>query len=211
MGSISNTTLCALLIWGSLNSFAAEVFDQSGFFNYFEKIMQSKSYAETHPCNHYSTYQDLLESFEVHCDNNGFCYTLIISSEKEYKKSIFECNENEMILQSTSGDSEFYSKEEFLSLNKNYIKNYLMVADEYIGHLINFRIQKYKKAKMTMAPNTNNSYKLDVINVFGTVEFLEVDHTEPFILTVSSDVPAPMQVLRFRVGNNNIFRYLDFK
>ena len=211
MRSITYIALCVLLMISALNSFGAQVFDQSGFFNYFEKLMHSKSYAETHPCNHESTYHDLLDSLEVHCDSNGFCYSLIISSEKDYKKSIFECNQNEMILQSTSGDSEFYSKEDFLNLNKNYIKNYLIVADEYLGHLVNFRIHKYKKSKMTMAPNTNHSYKLDVINVFGTVEFLEVDHTEPFILTVSSEVPAPMQVLRFRVGNTNIFRYLDYK
>jgi hypothetical protein len=204
--------LIVFLTTQSLVTYSALVNDQAGFFYFFESKLKNKTFVELHPCNYSSTYQDLLESFEVHCNESGnFCSTFITSSEKDYEKTVYSCNETEQIIQSSSGDVDYYTKEEFELTNGNYVKTFLMQADEMIGHLADLTITKYKPGKMTIGHLSGNSRQIDVINVFGSINFLEVDHSEKFIISVSPDVPGNMQVLRFRVSNTNLFRYTEYK
>ena len=195
-------------------TYASEVSDDAQFFEYFEQQLKSKTFSQLHPCEHISRYQDRLESYEVMCDGsarNQTCFSLILTSDKEFDKSVFDCNENMQQIVSTNGDVEYYSKEEFQHNKGNYVRLFFENAEELIGYRADFKILSYKKAKMTLGHLSGRSRKIDIINVFGEIIFKDFNYTEKFILSVSPNVAATMQVLRFRMGSSNITRFLDYK
>ena len=111
----------------------------------------------------------------------------------------------------SNGDIEFYFEEDFIDQNKNYVSRFLSQVDELLGYRVNIKLNTWKKAKMTLGHLSGNRRKVNVYNIFGTIIFQDMNLKRDFILTTSSQIPAPLQVMRFRVSGSNLLRLLDYK
>lgn len=196
----------------SCQLFAANINDPQQILKKFETQMQNKTFASMHPCKLTSEFHQTVENFEIACDENShFCTSIVISSDEVTKKDVRQCGEDFMQILTTAGDLEFYTEEDFQDQNKNYITSFLQEVDELLGYRANITLSAFKKGKMTLGHLSGHKRRVDVYNIFGSINFIDMNHREEFVLSTSADIPAPLQVMRFRIGGSNFLRLLDYK
>ncbi|MAX67763.1 MAG: hypothetical protein QF441_13105 [Bacteriovoracaceae bacterium] len=192
--------------------FAASIEDPHQILKQFESQLEDKEFKEMHPCHLSSKVHQTVENYEISCDETGhFCTDIVITSDQVTSKNVRNCSANSLQVLTSNGDIEFYFEEDFIDQNKNYVSRFLSQVDELLGYRVNIKLNTWKKAKMTLGHLSGNRRKVNVYNIFGTIIFQDMNLKRDFILTTSSQIPAPLQVMRFRVSGSNLLRLLDYK
>lgn len=213
MKNLMITLLVVLTINSASNSssFAATVFDDSGVLAKFASLVIYPDFKSAHPCSLISSYQQSVENFEVYCDDEGsFCSSILVTTEEITTKSNLKCENKYIQIQTTAGDVETYTESDFLLNEKNYLLGFFEEIDLRLGYRVKVHLHQMKEAKMTIGHLSGNRRKIDVHNIHGEIEFIGINYRAEFILSASAKLPAPIQVLRFRLNDDNFLRLTDY-
>lgn len=204
-------TLIAVL---QINSacLAAVVFDDSGVLGDFARLIEHPNFKSAHPCSLSSSYQQSVENFEVYCEDDGsFCSSILMTTEEVTNKSIFKCEKKYIQIQTSTGDVETYTESDFFMNDKSYLLQFLEEIDLRLGYRVKVIVSRMQKGKMTIGHLSGNRRKIEVQNIYGEIEFIGINYRAEFILSASPFVPAPIQILRFRLNDDNFLRLTDYK
>lgn len=192
---------------------AGSINDKANFLPSFEQKLSTKKFTDLHSCNFKANYNEGVEEYGVQCEDDGMgmsCAEWAVTNDMIYGKTEQSCNETEQVILTDKGTVESYTLNEFNENHGNYVLKFLQNMDTYIGYKTTVVIDSFADAEMTIANQTPNQRKIKVINVKGHLEFLDMPYSSEFIMSVSADVPGSIQVLRFRLGETNFVRVLDF-
>ncbi len=204
-------TLIAVL---QINSacLAAVIFDDSGVLDDFASLIEHPDFKSAHPCSLSSSYQQSVENFEVYCEDDGsFCSSILMTTEEVTNKSIFKCEKKYIQIQTSTGDVETYTESDFLMNNKSYLLQFLEEIDLRLGYRVKVFVKRMHKGKMTIGHLNGNRRKIEVQNIYGEIEFIGINYRAEFILSASPFLPAPIQIQRFRLNDDNFLRLTDYK
>lgn len=196
-----------------VTTYAGTINDKANFLPTFEQKLSSKKFTDLHACNFKANYNEGVEEYGVQCQDDGMgmsCAEWAVTNDMIYGKTIQSCTESEQIILTDKGTVETYTAAEFAENHGNYAKKFLENMDTYIGYKTTLVIDSFADAEMTIASQTPNERKIKVINVKGHLDFIDIPYSSNFIMSVSADVAGPIQVLRFRLGDTNFVRVLDF-
>ena len=214
-GIIMKLLALSFLLSASSALYAGEIKDQSNFMEYFETQLSKQTYLTLHPCQFSADFVDGFESLDISCSPTPFgtfCMNLIQTNDAQFKKNVESCSTQEQVVLSENGQLDVFSETNFNEIKGNYFKKYLENLELKIGHKFNIVIEKFSSAQMTVAANLPDQRKIDVINVSGRLEMIDLPGTSiVFTASVSPEVPGPIQLLRFRLDDTNIYRVLNFE